>query len=54
MRILADENIPYVREAFAHLGEVTTVPGRLLSQAMLTQADILLVRSVTRVGPELL
>jgi erythronate-4-phosphate dehydrogenase len=54
VRIVADENIPYVREAFASLGEVTAVPGRGLTRAALTDAEVLLVRSVTKVGPELL
>jgi len=52
--IVADENIPYVREAFASLGEVTTVPGRSLTRSALAEAEVLLVRSVTGVGPELL
>jgi len=32
MQIIADENIPYVREAFAHLGEVRIVIGRHLKR----------------------
>lgn len=54
MRIVADENIPYVREAFASLGEVATVPGRGLTRGALADAEVLLVRSVTKVGPDLL
>ena len=54
MRIVADENIPYVREAFASLGEVTAVPGRGLTRAAVADAELLLVRSVTKVGPDLL
>ncbi|MGD9600704.1 MAG: 4-phosphoerythronate dehydrogenase [Gammaproteobacteria bacterium] len=54
MRIVADENIPGLEAWCAGLGEITTVPGRALSRAMLRDADVLLVRSVTRVGPELL
>jgi erythronate-4-phosphate dehydrogenase len=54
VRIVADENIPYVREAFASLGEVTAVPGRGLTRAAVAAAEVLLVRSVTKVGPDLL
>jgi len=54
MLIIADENIPLVREAFADLGEVRTLPGRGLRRADLHAAELLLVRSVTRVDAELL
>jgi erythronate-4-phosphate dehydrogenase len=54
MQILADENIPFVQKAFAHLGEVRTVAGRQLSRADLNEAEILLVRSVTLVNDKLL
>jgi len=54
VRIVADENIPYVREAFASLGEVATIPGRGLTRAAVADAELLLVRSVTKVGPDLL
>lgn len=53
-RIVADENIPQVAEWFAGLGEVRTLPGRSLSAAAVSDADILLVRSVTRVDANLL
>ena len=54
MKIVADENIPLLREFFAGFGTLTTCPGRGLSPADVADADVLLVRSVTRVGPELL
>jgi erythronate-4-phosphate dehydrogenase len=54
MKIIADENIPCVGQAFAALGEVTLVPGRGISAAQVRDADILLVRSVTRVDESLL
>lgn len=54
MLIVADENMPLVREAFAPLGTVRTVAGRTLQRAEVRDADILLVRSVTRVDRELL
>jgi erythronate-4-phosphate dehydrogenase len=54
MRIIADENIPSVAKAFASLGEVTLLPGRGMTAAQVRDADILLVRSVTRVDAQLL
>ncbi|MFP4173458.1 MAG: 4-phosphoerythronate dehydrogenase PdxB [Candidatus Hydrogenedentota bacterium] len=54
MRIVADENIPYVREAFEGLGEIETMPGRAMDAAAVRDARVLLVRSVTKVTPELL
>ncbi len=54
MHIIADENIPAVAAAFGTLGEVTLVNGRTLGAAQLVDADILLVRSVTRVNEQLL
>jgi len=54
MRIVADENIAFVREAFGRLGEVVTLPGRGMSAAAVADADMLLVRSVTKVGSVLL
>jgi len=54
MRIIADENIPCVAKAFASLGEVTLLPGRGMTAAQVRDADILLVRSVTRVDARLL
>lgn len=54
MRIVGDENIPFVKEAFSTFGEVTTLPGRTISRSDLIDAEMLLVRSVTRVDEALL
>ncbi len=54
LRILADENMRGVRELFAPLGEVRTLPGRSITVADLAAVDILLVRSVTAVNEALL
>jgi len=54
MKIVADENIPFVKEAFSSLGEVTTLPGRSMKRKDLNNAEILLVRSVTQVNEQLL
>ena len=54
MRILADENIPYVREAFQELGDVHTLSGRAIDAEAVRDADMLLVRSITNVNALLL
>ncbi|MCL1039935.1 4-phosphoerythronate dehydrogenase [Shewanella submarina] len=54
MKIIADENMPYVEQVFADIGEVSLVNGRQLSAEQLEGADVLLVRSVTQVNAQLL
>jgi len=54
LNIVADENIPYAREAFETVGTVKLVPGRAISPSTLMDAQVLLVRSVTKVNGELL
>jgi erythronate-4-phosphate dehydrogenase len=54
MKIVADANIPAVEQYFAPFGQVTRVQGRSLQAAQLRAADVLLVRSVTRVDAALL
>ncbi len=54
MKIVADENIPQVSEAFKELGEVTLIPGRQIEQRHLIECQCLLVRTVTRVDQALL
>jgi erythronate-4-phosphate dehydrogenase len=54
MKIVVDENMPFGREAFETLGEVVTAPGRGIDSALLRDAELLLVRSVTKVNAALL
>lgn len=54
IKIVADENIEFVEEAFSGLGKLTTFPGRKISNKDLQNADVLLVRSVTQVNESLL
>lgn len=54
MLIVADENIPLLDSFFGDIGDIRQVPGRTMSAADVKDADILLVRSVTRVNQELL
>ncbi|SFM75115.1 4-phosphoerythronate dehydrogenase PdxB [Marinobacter pelagius] len=54
MLIVADENIPLLDSFFGDMGEIRRVSGRHMSPEDVRDADILLVRSVTRVNRELL
>jgi erythronate-4-phosphate dehydrogenase len=54
LHILADENIPCVDAAFGTLGTVERCSGRSIGPAAVRDADVLLVRSVTPVGADLL
>ena len=54
MKIVADENIPLVGEAFGPMGEVVAVPADTIRPLLVRDAQALLVRSVTPVGPALL
>jgi erythronate-4-phosphate dehydrogenase len=53
-RIVVDENIPLAREVFGVFGEVTLASGRKIDARVVAPADILIVRSVTRVDEALL
>jgi erythronate-4-phosphate dehydrogenase len=54
MRIVADANIPFVRECFSSVGEVEVLSGRDITPRTIANADALLVRSITLVNEELL
>ncbi|MCL1094804.1 4-phosphoerythronate dehydrogenase [Shewanella kaireitica] len=54
MKILADENMPYVQQLFGDLGAIEFVNGRELTSSQAKDADVLLVRSVTKVNQALL
>ncbi len=54
MKILVDENMPYVKPLFGDLGEIIPVNGRSLTAEQVRDADVLLVRSVTKVNAQLL
>jgi len=51
---VADENIPHVRQAFASIGDVCILNAESITDKVCANADILLVRSVTRVDQSLL
>jgi len=54
MKIVADANIPFVKDCFSSIGKVVTIPGRRISAEVAGDADVLLVRSVTNVDEGLL
>lgn len=54
MLIVADENIPLVDAFFGDMGEIRRVSGRTMTAEDVREADVLLVRSVTRVNSTLL
>ncbi|MBM7455071.1 erythronate-4-phosphate dehydrogenase [Oceanisphaera litoralis] len=54
MKLLADENMPFVQELFGDRAEIVTCPGREIRPEQLHDVDVLLVRSITRVDAALL
>ncbi|WP_404418108.1 4-phosphoerythronate dehydrogenase PdxB [Marinospirillum sp.] len=54
MRLVVDENLPWIEDFFATSAEVVRLPGSEIRRQDLLHADGLLVRSVTPVNAELL
>ena len=54
MNIFYDENIPYAKEFFSDFGKLTPFSGRDLTAEQVKDADVLLVRSITKVNQQLL
>lgn len=54
MKIVADQRIPYVKDYFQAYGDLVLIPGRTISHDDVSDADILLVRSITEVNKTLL
>jgi erythronate-4-phosphate dehydrogenase len=54
MKIAADQNIPFVKECFESLGQVSLHSGRQITPDVVKDADVLLVRSITPVSEALL
>ena len=54
MKIYIDENIPYAKQFFSALGELYFFAGRSLCAQQVADADVLLVRSITKVDESLL
>jgi len=54
MKIIADANIPFVKDCFSSIGEVEVFPGRQITRDVVGETECLLVRSVTKVDSDLL
>ncbi|RYV02521.1 erythronate-4-phosphate dehydrogenase [Shewanella sp. OPT22] len=54
MKIIADENMPFAEQLFQQFGEVQLVNGRTVTAEQVNDADLLLVRSVTKVNSSLI
>ncbi|MCK4308142.1 4-phosphoerythronate dehydrogenase [candidate division WOR-3 bacterium] len=54
IKIVGDENIAFLKETFSRLGEVTALPSHQITNKNIKDAEVLLVRSPTRVDQELL
>lgn len=54
MRIMADDHIHYVRDYFEGVADLELMPGRAMNADNVKNADVLLVRSITRVNADLL
>lgn len=54
MNLIIDANIAQAEQAFSHLGNTKLVDGRTLTNKDVKDADILIVRSITKVNGELL
>jgi erythronate-4-phosphate dehydrogenase len=54
MKIFYDENMPFAKEFFGELGQLQPFVGRELTAQQVQDADVLLVRSITKVNQALL
>ncbi|MBN2606102.1 MAG: 4-phosphoerythronate dehydrogenase [Thiotrichales bacterium] len=53
-KLIIDDAVPYAKDIFSHLGEVTLVPGLEINAETVKNADALIVRSRTQVNQSLL
>ena len=51
---MIDDAVWGYKEIFSSFGEITTLPGRLITQESLLDCEILIVRSRTKVNKQLL
>ncbi len=54
MKIIIDENIPFIRGAFERWADVVYAPGRAINSKMVADADALIVRTRTKCNADLL
>ena len=54
LKIVVDENIALAKNVFNQFGDVTLLSGRKITNTILKNTDVLIVRSITKVNEELL
>lgn len=54
MKIVVDENVSFAESAFGQLGNVVLYEGRKITNEIIKDADVLIIRSVTNITNELL
>lgn len=54
LNVLVDENIAFAQNAFDQFGDITLISGRKITNELLRNTDVLIVRSITKVDKELL
>lgn len=54
LKIVVDENIAFADKAFNQIGDVTLISGREITNSVLKNADVLIVRSITKIDEQLL
>ena len=54
MRLMIDDAVWGYKEIFSMFGDITTLPGRLITRESLLECEILIVRSRTKIDKELL
>ena len=54
MKIVVDENVAFAEKAFSKFGEVQLLHGREIDSSVLKDADVLIIRSITKINKQLL
>ncbi|PCI23952.1 MAG: 4-phosphoerythronate dehydrogenase [SAR324 cluster bacterium] len=54
MKIIVEKHIPFAQEAFSSLGEVELLPAAEITNQRLQKADVLVIRTTTKITPALL
>ena len=54
MKIISDDNVPNAAETIGRFGDLTVLPGRQITREAVKDADILIIRSITKANKDLL
>lgn len=54
VKLVVDDKIPYISDFFIHCDDIVALPGEMITQESLRNADLLLTRTVTKVNKALL